>query len=185
MRNATGGFTLMEAKSIEVQAGQNRYEVLIGPGLLRQIGPLVRRLFAGSKGAIISDPNVVQCFGETVNASLRQVGLAMEMITVPGGETAKSMAQATELCERLSAAGLDRTSLVVSLGGGVLNDLAGFVAAIYFRGIPYVSVPTTLLAQVDSCIGGKTAVNSRAGKNLIGAFHHPALVVADTDTLQT
>jgi 3-dehydroquinate synthase len=98
---------------------------------------------------------------------------------------AKSMTQAAALCEKMSAAGLDRRSFLVSLGGGVISDLAGFVASIFLRGIPYVSIPTTLLAQVDSCIGGKTGVNSPAGKNLIGTFHHPILVIADTDTLQT
>src|SRR5256885_10379097 len=94
------------------------------------------------------------------------------------------MSEAATLCERLSAAGLDRSSFLVSLGGGVVGDLAGFVAAIYLRGIPFVSVPTTLLAQVDSAIGGKTGVNSGAGKNLIGSLHHPALVIADTETLR-
>ncbi len=117
--------------------------------------------------------------------SLRQSGFEAELLTVPAGEETKSMAQAAALCEKLSAIGLDRSSFLVSLGGGVVGDLAGFVAAIYLRGIPYVSIPTTLLAQIDSCIGGKTGVNSSAGKNLIGCFHHPALVVADTDTLRS
>jgi 3-dehydroquinate synthase len=171
--------------SVEVRAAQQRYEVLIGPGLLADLGKLVRPLFRGPRCAIISDENVAPLFGERVFDSLRGARLAPELVTIAPGEGAKSIAQAGALCEKLSAAGLDRSSFLVSLGGGVVGDLAGFVAAIYLRGIPYVSVPTTLLAQVDSCIGGKTGVNSGAGKNLIGSFHHPALVVADTDTLQT
>ncbi len=172
-------------KSIEVHAGHRRYEVLIGHGLLGEIGSFVRQCCAGSRCAVISDANVAPIFGEKICAALRQAGFAVDLLTVAGGEEAKSTTQAGQLCERMSAAGLDRTSLVVSLGGGVVSDLAGFVAAIFLRGIPYVSIPTTLLAQVDSCIGGKTGVNSSAGKNLIGAFHHPALVVADTETLRT
>jgi 3-dehydroquinate synthase len=107
------------------------------------------------------------------------------LITIPAGEKSKSLEQAGAICERMVAAGLDRSSFVVALGGGVVGDLGGFVAAIYHRGIPYVQVPTTLLAQVDSSIGGKTAVNTAAGKNLIGALHHPVLVIADIDLLRT
>jgi 3-dehydroquinate synthase len=172
-------------KSLEVHAGQHRYTVLIGRGLLGEIGSFVRQCFAGSRSAVISDANVAPIFGENICAALRQAGFAVDLLTVAEGEEAKSATQAGQLCERMSAAGLDRTSLVVSLGGGMVSDLAGFVAAIFLRGIPYVSIPTTLLAQVDSCIGGKTGVNSSAGKNLIGAFHHPTLVVADTETLST
>jgi 3-dehydroquinate synthase len=172
-------------KSIEVEAGPHRYEVLIGPGLLGQTGLLVRPLFAAARCAVVSDARVAPLFGEQILASLRAAGFAPDLFTIPSGEGAKSMREASALCEEMSAAGLDRASFLVSLGGGVVSDLAGFVAAIYFRGIPYVSIPTTLLAQVDSCIGGKTGVNSSAGKNLIGAFHHPVLVLADTDTLQT
>ena len=172
-------------RSIEVRAGPHRYEVVIGSGLLEQTGSFVRPLLAGSHCAIISDANVAPLFAEKVLAGLERAGFAPQLLTVAGGEAAKSMTQASALCEEMSRAGLDRTSFLVSLGGGVISDLAGFVAAIYLRGIPYVSIPTTLLAQVDSCIGGKTGVNSSAGKNLIGAFHHPALVLADSDTLHT
>ena len=172
-------------KSVEVRAGQLRYEVLIGSGLLGETGQLVRRDVDGDRCAVVTDANVAPLFGETVCASLRTANFRPELIAIEPGEGSKSIAQAGALCEKLSAAGLDRSSFLVSLGGGVVGDLAGFVASIYLRGIPYVSIPTTLLAQVDSCIGGKTGVNSNAGKNLIGAFHHPALVVADTDTLQT
>jgi 3-dehydroquinate synthase len=153
--------------------------------LLGEAGSLVRPLLASGRCAVVSDEKVAPLFAESILGSLRAAGFAPELLTVPSGEGAKSIAQASALCEQMSAAGLDRTSFLVSLGGGVVGDLAGFVAAIYFRGIPYVSVPTTLLAQVDSCIGGKTGVNSSVGKNLIGAFHHPVLVLADTDTLQT
>ncbi len=170
---------------MEVRAGQHPYEVLIGSGLLDGIGPLVRRQFRGQRCAILADEHVGPLFGGKVLESLRQAGFNAELLTIASGEETKSMAQAAALCEKLSALSLDRTSLLVSLGGGVVGDLAGFVAAIYLRGIPYVSIPTTLLAQVDSCIGGKTGVNSGTGKNLIGSFHHPALVIADTDTLRS
>jgi 3-dehydroquinate synthase len=172
-------------KSVEVRAGAQRYEVLIGSGLLVEIGPLVRRHFRSDRCVVLTDANVAPLFAEKVCESLRKADFRPELIAIAPGEGSKSIAQAGALCDQLSAAGLDRTSFLVSLGGGVVGDLAGFVASIYLRGIPYVSIPTTLLAQVDSCIGGKTGVNSSAGKNLIGAFHHPALVVADIDTLRT
>jgi len=172
-------------KSVEVRAGQHRYEALVGSGLLAQIGPLVRRHFSGDRCAVVSDANVAPLLGAKVCDRLRDAGFRPELITIAAGEGAKSIAQASALCDQLSAAGLDRSSFLVSLGGGVLGDLTGFVASIYMRGIPYVSVPTTLLAQVDGCIGGKTGVNSSAGKNLLGSFHHPVLVIADIDTLET
>ncbi len=172
-------------KLIRVEAGRHGYEVLIGAGLLKDVGSHLSRQFRPRRCAIISDENVAPFFGAPVRDGLRQSDFSVELLTVPAGEEAKSIAQAAALCEKLSAAGLDRTSFLISLGGGVVSDLAGFVAAIYLRGIPYVSIPTTLLAQVDSCIGGKTGVNSSAGKNLIGCFHHPALVIADTDTLRS
>ena len=172
-------------KSFEIRAGEHRYDVLIGAGLLGKIGELCHSHFRGLRCALVCDGNVAALFGKVVHDSLQRAGFAPEIITIAPGENAKSMAQASALCDRLGATGLDRSSFLVSLGGGVVGDLAGFVAAIYSRGIPYVSVPTTLLAQVDSSIGGKTGVNSAAGKNLIGCFHHPALVIADTDTLRT
>jgi 3-dehydroquinate synthase len=172
-------------KQVALQFREHRHEVLIGATLLEKTGSLLNPLFASGKCAVIADARVVQLFGDKVCASLKAAGFTPELFPVEGGEAAKSMARAAALCEQMNTTGLDRSSFVVSLGGGVLLDLAGFVAAIYHRGIPYVSIPTTLLAQVDSCIGGKTGVNSGRGKNLIGAFHHPALVVADTDTLQS
>jgi 3-dehydroquinate synthase len=172
-------------RSVEVRAGEQRYEVLIGSGLLADIGSLVRRHFRSDRCAVVTDANVAPLFGETLCESLRMADLRPELIAIAPGEGSKSIAQAGALCDQLSAAGLDRTSFLVSLGGGVIGDLAGFVASIYLRGIPYVSVPTTLLAQIDSCIGGKTGVNANAGKNLIGSFHHPSLVVVDTETLRT
>ena len=172
-------------KSVVVRAGEHRYDVIIGARLLEKIGELCRSRVRGPRCALVCDANVAPLFAETVRDSLERAEFAPELVTITPGEESKSMAQAAALCEKLSAAGLDRSSFLVSLGGGVVGDLAGFVAAIYLRGIPYISVPTTLLAQVDSCVGGKTGVNSGAGKNLIGSFHHPALVIADTETLRS
>ena len=137
------------------------------------------------KCAVITDTNVGKLHAEKVLASLRAEGFEPTLLTVPAGERSKSMAAVENLLDGMLAAGLDRGSFVVALGGGVIGDLAGFAAAIYQRGIPFVQIPTTIVAQVDSSIGGKTGVNAKAGKNLIGAFHQPRLVLADTDTLAT
>ena len=172
-------------RTVEVRAGQHFYDVLIGDGLLEDVGLFVRRKLHGQRCALVADEQVAPLFADVVLESLRGSSFHAELIAIPAGEQTKSMAQAATLCEKLSTLSLDRTSFLLSLGGGVIGDLAGFVASIYLRGIPYVSIPTTLLAQIDSCIGGKTGVNSSAGKNSIGAFHHPALVIADTDTLRS
>ncbi len=170
---------------VTIQIGHGSYDAIIGRSLLGKIGELVRPIFPGARCAIVSDANVAPLFEKTIGESLQRAGFATEAITIAAGEETKSLANVAELCDQLSAAGLDRSSFLVSLGGGVVGDLAGFVAAIYLRGIPYISVPTTLLAQIDSSIGGKTGVNSAAGKNLIGCFHHPTLVIADTDALRS
>lgn len=170
---------------IVIQAGQQRYEALVGPGLLARTGTLIARKVKGPDCAIVSDENVAERFAATVEQSLMSVGFRPVLLTIPPGEQSKTLEQAERICHRFGEAGLDRSSFVVALGGGVVGDLAGFVAAIYHRGIPYVQIPTTLLALVDSSIGGKTAVNTSLGKNLIGAWHHPVVVISDTDTLAT
>lgn len=171
---------------VTIRAGRSvSYEAHIGPRLLDQAGNLAAKIFRGGRCAIISDENVAPRFAARVDRSLTAAGFEPILIAVPSGEKSKSLPQAGAICDRLTEAGLDRSSFVVALGGGVIGDLAGFVAAIYHRGIPWVQIPTTLLAQVDSSIGGKTAVNSAAGKNLIGALHHPALVISDVETLAT
>jgi 3-dehydroquinate synthase len=135
--------------------------------------------------AIISDSNVAPLFADRVERGLTSAGFKPRLITIPAGEKSKTLKQAGAICEQMTAAGLDRQSFVIGLGGGMIGDISGFVAAIYHRGIPHVQIPTTLLAMVDSSIGGKTGVDTRAGKNLIGAFHHPSLVIADVDVLKT
>lgn len=170
---------------IKINAGNQSCEALVGSKLLEQAGTLLPRKVRGSACAIIADENVAALFAQRILGSLTKVGCKPTLITVPPGEKSKTLSEAEAICHRMSEAALDRSSFLVALGGGVVGDLAGFVAAVYHRGIPYVQVPTTLLAQVDSSIGGKTAVNTAAGKNLIGAFHHPTLVIADVDTLAT
>jgi 3-dehydroquinate synthase len=170
---------------IVIQAGDQSYEALIGSRLLEKAGPFLSQKFSGPDCAIVSDENVAARFAETLVRSLTSVGFKPTLVTIPPGEKSKTLEEAEAICNRMSDAGLDRSSFLVALGGGVVGDLTGFVAAIYHRGIPYVQMPTTLLAQVDSSIGGKTAVNIAGGKNLIGAWHQPALVIADTDTLAT
>ena len=159
--------------------------VLVGTALLARAGALARQAGFSGAGAVITDEHVGRLHGAAVRKSFEDAGFAMQLLAVPAGEPSKSMAAAENLADRMIAAGLDRGSFVVALGGGVVGDLAGFVAAVYQRGIPFVQIPTTIVAQVDSSIGGKTGVNARAGKNLIGAFHQPRLVLADTGTLET
>lgn len=160
-------------------------EVIVGRGVLKEIGPILAKKLRGSHCAIISDSNVEQLFADRVKHSLTSTGFHPALITIPAGEESKTLEQVGAICDQMIAAGLDRQSFVVGLGGGVIGDISGFVAAIYHRGIPHVQIPTTLLAMVDSSIGGKTGVNTSAGKNLIGAIHHPALVIDDVDVLKT
>jgi 3-dehydroquinate synthase len=170
---------------IRVRAGEQSYEVVVGRGILAGIGALLPPKFKAGKCAIISDETVAALHADTVVRNLTEAGVRSVLITVPAGESSKTMPQAEAICDRMIEAGLDRSSFVVAVGGGMVGDLAGFVAAIYHRGIPCVQVPTTLLAQVDSSIGGKTGVNTVAGKNLIGAWHQPALVISDVNALET
>ena len=174
---------MLETGSITIRAGSHKYEALVGSRLLAKTGALLAQKLRGRVCAIVSDENVAPLFAQPVVRSLTSAGFRPALITVPAGEASKSLGQAEAICQRLSEAGLDRSSFLIALGGGMVGDLGGFVAAIYHRGIACVQMPTTLLAQADSCIGGKTAVNTAAGKNLIGAWHHPALVIADVDTL--
>jgi len=153
--------------------------------VLGQLAGEVSDFGFGKKCAIITDSNVGPLYGNAVAEPLRQAGYTPTVITVPAGESSKSLKVVETVCDEMIAAGLDRKSWVIALGGGVIGDLAGFVAAIYYRGIPFVQIPTTIIAQVDSAVGGKTGVNATHGKNLIGSFHQPRLVLADVQTLQS
>jgi 3-dehydroquinate synthase len=168
-----------------VRIGRQRYDVFVGSQLLEKCGALVSQKLKGPACAVIADDNVATLFAQKVIASLTSAGFRPTLLTVPAGEASKNLEEAGKLCDRMIEAGLDRSSFVLALGGGMVGDLAGFVAAIYHRGIPCVQAPTTLLAQVDSSIGGKTGVNTIAGKNLIGTWHQPALVISDVETLTT
>ena len=159
--------------------------MLIGEGLLEQLGAQVGRHLHRKTCAIISDDKVARLFAKRAQESLTSGRFRSTLITIPAGEKSKTLQQAGLICDQMIGAGLDRQSFVIGLGGGVIGDISGFVATIYHRGIPHVQIPTTLLAMVDSSIGGKTGVNTRDGKNLIGAVHHPSLVIDDLDVLKT
>jgi 3-dehydroquinate synthase len=172
--------------SIEIQSAKHRYRVLIASDLLARAGEIFRtEQLPPERCAIISDTNVGPLFAGGLAKNLRSTEYEPKLITIPAGEESKTLEQASEICEQMLGAGLDRQSFVIGLGGGVVGDLSGFVAAIFARGIRHVQIPTTLLAMVDSSIGGKTGVNARAGKNLIGAFHPPTLVLDDVRVLKT
>src|SRR5881398_490180 len=162
-----------------------QYPALVGSGIVEQIGEQVRKHVARKTCVIISDSNVAAVLGQRIEKSLLAAAVQPTLITIRAGEKSKTLQQAGAICDQMTAAGLDRQSFVIGLGGGVIGDISGFVAAIYHRGIPHVQIPTTLLAMVDSSIGGKTGVNTRDGKNLIGAIHHPLLVIDDIDVLRT
>jgi 3-dehydroquinate synthase len=180
-------FMMQVVKRIRIRLKSNGYDVLVGRGLLQRAGREVRRLLpaAGSRVFVITSPNVRRHWGEELEKSLRLAKVQYAILEMNDGEPAKRLETVEHLAERMVAAGADRKSLVVAFGGGVVGDCAGFLAAIFLRGIPVVQIPTTLLAQVDASIGGKTGVNLRAGKNLIGAFHQPRAVLADPDVLST
>ena len=172
--------------TVNVALGERSYDIVIGRGLLASLGAADRRAAAGRARSRSSPTRrSARHHLAAAEAALAGAGIGAHAITVPPGESSKSFRVLEQVCEALIAARIERGDLVVALGGGVIGDLAGFAAAVVRRGLDYVQVPTTLLAQVDSSVGGKTAINSRHGKNLVGAFHQPILVVADTALLDT
>jgi 3-dehydroquinate synthase len=173
------------ATTVNVELADRTYDIVIGRGQIATLGMRTAALKPGARAAIVTDTNVAGLHLEAAKAALAGAGIAAIPVVVPAGEASKSFARFEEVCEALIAAKIERGDVVVALGGGVVGDLAGFAAATVRRGLDYIQVPTTLLAQVDSSVGGKTAIDSRHGKNLIGAFHQPILVVADTAVLDT
>src|SRR5579885_1842677 len=171
-------------RSFRVELGPNAHPVHVGAGALEQLGRLARAAaVAPGRAALVTDSNVARLYGERVAASLRAAGFIPRMVEVAAGEQSKSLATLERVYDALVEAELDRASAVFALGGGVIGDLAGFAAATYMRGIALVQVPTTLVGQVDSALGGKTAINHPRAKNLVGAFYQPRLIVADVMTL--
>ncbi|MGD0290965.1 MAG: 3-dehydroquinate synthase [Candidatus Binataceae bacterium] len=170
--------------SFRVELGPNAHPVHVGAGLLDRLGELARE--AGLKpgrAALVTDSNVARLYGARAHAALATAGFDATRIEVAAGEASKSLTTLEQVYDRLVAAALDRSSVIFALGGGVVGDLAGYAAATYLRGLAVVQIPTTMTAQVDSALGGKTGINHRAAKNLIGAFHQPRLIVADVATL--
>ncbi|WP_106753711.1 3-dehydroquinate synthase [Pannonibacter carbonis] len=171
--------------TVPVDLGDRSYDILIGRGLLASAGERIAALMPGGRLAIITDATVARLHLSTLTASLDAAGVGYTVMTVPPGEQTKCFAEYQRLCDEVLAARLERGDAVLAFGGGVVGDLAGFVAASVRRGMSFIQIPTTLLSQVDSSVGGKTGINSRHGKNLIGAFHQPDLVLADTALLDT
>jgi 3-dehydroquinate synthase len=171
-------------RSVKVSLGDRSYDISIGPQLMGRLGPECVRLQLGRRCAIISDRNVAPLYAKAAQQSLTRAGFQPFLISLPAGETAKSLKSVQTCYDQLADHRLERKSFIVALGGGVVGDLAGFVAATYLRGIAFVQVPTTLLSQVDSSVGGKVGVNLKAGKNLVGAFYQPRRVLCDLDTLR-
>src|SRR2546426_2465016 len=170
---------------VKVPLGVRSYTISIGNKLLSRLGSECKRLFLGQRCAVISDKNVAAHYGENAVENLKSAGFEPTLITVSAGETAKSLKVVASCYDALAEHRIERKSFIVALGGGVVGDLAGFVAATYARGIDFVQVPTTLLAQVDSSVGGKVGINLKAGKNLVGAFFQPRFVLCDLHTLET
>jgi 3-dehydroquinate synthase len=182
-----GGLRHLAAMSrVHVNLAERSYDVVVEPGLLGRAGAAMNASgLSGLRAAIISDNRVAPLHSAALLTSLEAAGFSPTLHVIPAGEASKNMLQAENVCRQMIRAGHDRRSLVVALGGGVVGDLAGFVAAIFYRGIPFVQVPTTIVAQVDSSVGGKTGVNVGEGKNLLGSFHQPRLVLVDPQTLRT
>ena len=173
------------ARTIRVDLAGRGYDIAIGPGLIDRAGELSRPLLAAPRVTIVSDQTVAPLYGARLAASFDKAGVRTTSITVPAGEGSKEFAAFGRLLGDLLDRRPDRRTTLVALGGGVVGDLAGFAAAVLLRGVDFIQVPTTLLAQVDSSVGGKTGINTRHGKNLVGAFYQPRLVLADTDVLGT
>jgi shikimate kinase / 3-dehydroquinate synthase len=184
LKNATTTKTL-QPRRVPVALPGREYDVVIGPGLVGRAGALIAAQMGTVKCAIVTDVNVARHHLAALEASLRASGIHAGTIVLPAGEATKSFRELQPLCEQLLFMGLERGDIVVPFGGGVIGDLAGFAASLLRRGVRFVQIPTSLLAQVDSSVGGKTGINTRQGKNLIGTFHQPSLVLADTHVLST
>ena len=182
---STGRSPKAPAATISVALGSRSYDVLIGSRLLASAADLIEARLGKAKCGIVTDANVAPLHLAPLEASLKAVGRHAGTEVLPPGEATKSFASLARLCERLLETGLERGDLVIALGGGVIGDLAGLAASLVRRGIRFVQMPTTLLAQVNSSVGGKTGINTPQGKNLVGTFHQPSLVLADTDILAT
>lgn len=172
-------------QNLLLNLGQDSYEILIGEGLLNNTGSYLEQLTSTKKIIVVSNPTIFSIYGQAVINSLSKSGFEVITHLVPDGEEYKNIEQAMKIIDTCISNRLERNSALIALGGGVIGDIAGFVSAIYQRGTPFIQIPTTLLAQVDSSVGGKVAINHPQGKNMIGAFHQPKLVIADTNTLDT
>ena len=170
---------------VRVELGQRSYDIVIGANLIARAGPVIAPLLARKRTIVVTDANVARWHLEPFTQSLRSSGIDVLPVIVKPGENRKSFPALSDLCDRLLGMGIERATTLVALGGGVIGDLVGFAASILLRGIDFIQVPTTLLAQVDSSVGGKTGINTDHGKNLIGNFHQPRLVLADTSALDT
>ncbi len=173
------------SESVPVSLGDRSYDISIGEGLLARAGGIVAPLLRRPMTAIVTDSNVAAAHLATLERALAAHGIRSTAIIMPPGEATKSYQHLAELCDRLLAAGIERRDRIIAFGGGVIGDLAGFAAAILRRGVDFIQIPTTLLSQVDSSVGGKTGINSPHGKNLIGAFHQPLAVITDISLLNT
>ncbi|HDP34961.1 MAG TPA: 3-dehydroquinate synthase [Candidatus Hydrogenedentes bacterium] len=171
------------AQTIHVPLGERRYDIHIGRGILSRIGASLRELDIRGAVGLITDANVAPLYAEPARIEIEKAGYRCVVHTMPAGENSKQLARIEEICGAMLEGGLDRASALVALGGGVVGDVAGFAAACFMRGIPYIQAPTTVVAQVDSSVGGKTAVDHALGKNAIGAFHQPKSVIIDMDLL--
>jgi len=170
---------------LPVDLGERSYDIVLGEGLLDRAGVLMRPVLARPRVVVVTDEHVAALYLGKLQASMAAAGIRCESIVLPAGEGTKDLAHLGDLADRLLDLRIDRTTTLVALGGGVVGDITGFAAAILLRGLSFVQVPTTLLAQVDSSVGGKTGINTRHGKNLLGAFHQPLLVIADMDVLDS
>lgn len=170
---------------VSVPLGERAYDIHVGRGLIARAGALMTPVLSQKRVFIVTDSNVAPLYLEPVTQSLKQAGVGVAHVVVPAGEASKDFAHLARVLDAMLAAKCERGTMIVALGGGVIGDLAGFAASVLLRGVDFIQIPTTLLSQVDSSVGGKTGINTAAGKNLVGSFHQPRLVIADTDVLAT
>lgn len=172
-------------RNIRVRFGARSYAIRIGADALDGVGELSRRHFRGGRALVVTDDNVAPLYAEKTLRSLARSDVEAALLRIPAGERSKSLRQLSRILDKMASLKLGRDCGAVALGGGVVGDVAGFASAVFLRGVPYIQAPTTLLAQVDSAVGGKTAIDHKLGKNLVGAFHQPIAVVSDTSSLET